>query len=89
MYLLQGVAAKERLEEQPDADIIICNVVDPEMGEILHSNVFSQGVAAKEKKENIEEQPDADIYIAMYLLQGVAAKEKEERIEEQPNADII
>jgi hypothetical protein len=53
MYLLQGVAAKDnkkRIEEQPDADNIICNVVDPETGEILHSNVSSQGVAAKEKK---------------------------------------
>jgi hypothetical protein len=46
MYLLQGVAAKEKkenVEEQPDADIIICNVEDPETGEILHSNVSSAG----------------------------------------------
>jgi hypothetical protein len=46
MYLLQGVAAKEkeeRIEEQPDAAIIICNVEDPETGEILHSNVSSAG----------------------------------------------
>ncbi len=46
MYLLQGVAAtekKERIEEQTDAAIIICNVVDPETGEILHSNVSSAG----------------------------------------------
>jgi hypothetical protein len=53
MFLLQGVAAKEkeeRIEEQPHADIIICNIVYPDKGEILHSNVFSQGVAAKEKK---------------------------------------
>ncbi len=38
MYLLQGVAAKEKeenIEEQPDADIIICNVVDPETGRNL------------------------------------------------------
>ncbi len=66
MYLLQGVAAKEKkesIEEQPDADFIICNVVDPETGEILHSNVSSQGVVAQEKKENVEEQPDADIII--------------------------
>jgi hypothetical protein len=50
----QGVAAKEkkkRIEEQPDADSIICNVVDPETGEILHSNVSSQGVAAKDNKK--------------------------------------
>jgi hypothetical protein len=54
MYLLQGVAAKEkeeRIEEQPDVDIIICNVEDPETGEILLSNVSSQGVAATEKKK--------------------------------------
>jgi hypothetical protein len=66
MYLLQGVAAKEkkeRIEEQPDADIIICNVVYPETGEFLHSNVSSQGVVAQEKKENVEGQPNADIII--------------------------
>jgi hypothetical protein len=66
MFLLQGVAAKEkkeRIEEQADAAIIICNVVYPETGEILHSNVSSQGVVAQEKKENVEEQPDADIII--------------------------
>jgi hypothetical protein len=62
----QGVVAqekKENVEGQPDADIIICNVEDPETGEILHSNVSSHGVAAKEKKEKIEEQPDAHIII--------------------------
>jgi hypothetical protein len=32
---------KKRIEEQPDADIIICNVVYPDTGEILHSNVSS------------------------------------------------
>jgi hypothetical protein len=61
-----GVAAtekKERIEEQPDADIIICNVVYPDTGEILHINVSSQGVVAQEKKENVEEQPDVDIII--------------------------
>ncbi len=66
MYLLQGVAAKEkeeRIDELPNAAIIICNVEDPETGEILNSNVSSQGVAAKEKNEKIEEQPDADIII--------------------------
>jgi hypothetical protein len=67
MYLLQGEAAKEkeeRIEEQPDAAIIICNVEDPETGEILHSNVSSQGVATKEKKKRIEEQrPKAAIII--------------------------
>jgi hypothetical protein len=34
----QGVAAKEkeeRIEEQPDAEIIICNVVYSETGEII------------------------------------------------------
>ncbi len=53
MYLLQGVAAKEkeeRIEEQPDAAIIICNVEDPETGEILHSNVSSQGVAERKDR---------------------------------------
>jgi hypothetical protein len=62
----QGVAAKEkeeRIEEQPDVDIIICNNDNLDTGEILHSNVSSQGVAAKAKKEKIEEQPDADILI--------------------------
>jgi hypothetical protein len=43
----QGVAAKEekeeRIEEKPDADIIICNVEDPETGKILHRNVSSAG----------------------------------------------
>jgi hypothetical protein len=46
MYLLQGVAGKEKkeiIEEKPDADIIICNVEDPETGKILHRNVSSAG----------------------------------------------
>ncbi len=52
-YLLQGVAAKEkkeRIEEQPHADIIICNVVYPDTGEILHRNVSSQGVAERKDR---------------------------------------
>ncbi len=42
MYLLRAWQ-KERIEEQPDADNIFCNVENPETGEILHSNVSSAG----------------------------------------------
>ncbi len=94
----QGVAAKdreERIEEQPDADIIICNIVYPE-------TVFCREWLPKIiKKKRIEEQPDADIIICNVVYpetgeilhsnvssQGVVAQEKKENVEEQPDADI-
>ncbi len=80
---------KERIEEQPDVDIIICNFEDPETGEILHSNVSSAGSGCQREENMDRGTTRCRYYMAMYLLQGVAAKEKEERLEEQPDAAII